>query len=114
MVLDPSLMAPKFRRVHRHEPRTADPAGDGLGGAGDEPVVGVHEIELVPVCELERELAHVSVHRADPADKRADVLGELRLADAVDDHAVALLLRRQAPAATRQHVDFDAVADKVL
>ena len=114
MVLHPALVAPELGGVDGHQPWLPDPAGERLGGAGDEPIVGVHQIEIVLVCELERQVAHVGVHRTDPPHEGGDILGELRLADAVDDHAMALLFGRQAPAATGQHVHLDAVIDEVL
>ena len=71
-----------------------EPAADSisarrvLGGAGDEPVVRVDEVELDPVAQLGGARVHVAVHRVDPAHERARVLRERRLAHPVDDHAV--------------------------
>jgi len=114
MVLHPTLMASKFGRVHRHQPRAPNPPGDRLGRPRDKPVVRVHEVELVLISQFERELAHVGVHRADPADESVHILRELGLADPVHDHPVALVLGRQATAATGQHVHLDPVGDEVL
>jgi len=74
----------------------------------------VDEIEFVSLAQLESELEHVRIHRLDPAHERVYVLGKLRLADAVHDDPVPLLLNRQASAAPGQHVHLDPVADQVL
>jgi hypothetical protein len=54
--------------------------------------MGVDEVELEPVTQLEAELEHVGVHLLYPADEREHVLGKLGLADAVHDDAVADLV----------------------
>ena len=54
------------------------------------------------------------VHRVDPAHERVHVLRVGRLAHAVHDHAVALLLGRQAPAAASEHVHLHALAHQLL
>ena len=45
VVLHPALVAAVLGRVDGHQPRAAAPARDRLGRAGDEPVVGVDEVE---------------------------------------------------------------------
>ena len=112
--LHPALVAAPLGRVHRGQPRTADLPRGKLRRAGDQPVVGVHEREIVLLAELVGELAHVGVHRLHPAHERARVLRELRLADAVHEDAVALLLERQPASAAREHVDLGAAGDEVL
>ena len=83
-------------------------------GAGDEPVVGVDEIEADPVGDLLAQLPHVLVHRVHPAHERLDVLGERRLREPVDDHPVTVLDRGQRTAATGEHMDLDTLGDEVL
>ena len=75
--------------------------------------MGVDEVEAA--AQLEPRRAHVVVHVVDPGDERVDVPArEVRLADAVDVHAVALLVRREVAPAAGDHVDLDAVADELL
>jgi hypothetical protein len=58
---------------------------------------------------------HVGVHALDPGDERVEVVArELRLTDAVDGHAVAVLDGGQPPAAAREHVHLVAVAHELL
>ena len=98
-------------RVHGHEPRAAEPPRELARRARDQPVVGVHEVEGERVAERGARRAHVVVHGVDPPHERVEVvLGELRLAHAVHGHAVAVLDRRQAPAAAREHVHLDPAA----
>ena len=114
VLLDPTLVAAVLGRVHRDEPWRAGLARDLLGGAGHEPVVRVDEVNAQLRRELSAELAHVGVHRRHPAHERLHVLGERRLAQAVDDDPVALLDCGQPVAAAGQHVDLDALGDEVL
>jgi hypothetical protein len=108
-------VAPELRGVHGDEPRAVEPAGELLGGGGHQPVVGVHEVEAQAVGQLAPGRAHVGVHGVDPADEGAQVvLRVLGLAQAMHDHAVAVLLGRQAPPAAREDVDLDALAHELL
>src|SRR5437763_10569957 len=52
VVLHPTLVATELRRVDGHEPGAADRAREALGGAGDQPVVRVHEVEVEPFAQL--------------------------------------------------------------
>ena len=80
---------------------------------GDEPVVRVHEVEAA--AELDARGQHVLVHVVDPGDERVEVvLREVGLAHAVHDHAVAVLDRRQPPAAAGDDVHLVAVAHELL
>jgi hypothetical protein len=90
VLVHPALVAAVLRGVHGHEPRHAPAAGELARGVGDEPVVGVDQVEAP--AELEPRGAHVRVHPVDPGDEGVDVAArELRLAHAVDGHAVAVL-----------------------
>ncbi len=75
MVLDPALVAAELGGVNGDEPGALDLARGQVGGAGDQPVVGVHEIELDPVAQVGGHRVHVGVHRLDPAHEGARVLG---------------------------------------
>jgi len=118
VVLDPALVSSVLRGVDGHQPRPVDLPGREVGGAGDQPVVRVHEIELDPLAQLGGERVHVAVHPVDPADERARVLGEFGSpsphADPVDDHAVLVGFGGQAAATTGEHMHLDAVADELL
>ena len=82
-------------------------------GRGDEPVVRVDEVEAA--AELGARGQHVLVHVLDPRDERVEVvLGEVRLAHAMDDDAVAILDRLQPPAAAGDDVHLVAVAHELL
>ena len=78
--------------------------------------MGVHEVEAA--AQLAPGRVQVAVHVVDPGDERVDVVArEVGLADAVDDHAVAILrvgAAGGAVAAAREHVDLGAVADELL
>ena len=50
MVLDPPLVAAELGGVDGDEPGALDLARGQLGGAGDQPVVGVDEIEVVALA----------------------------------------------------------------
>ena len=96
VLVDPALVAAVLGRVHGHEPRHAGVAGQLAGGAGDQPVVRVHEVGRDLLDQLRAGGAHVLVHVVDPGDERVEVvLGEVGLAHAVDDHAVAVLRERR-------------------
>ena len=115
VLVDPALVAAVLGRVDGHQPRHAGVAGELARRAGDQPVVRVDEVELELVDQLRAGRAHVLVHVVDPGDERVEVvLGEVRLAHAVDDHAVAVLLGREVPAAARQHVHLVALRDELL
>ena len=113
VLVDPALVAAVLGRVDGDEPRDPAPARELAGGRGDEPVVRVHEVE--PAAELRARGEHVLVHVVDPGDERVEVvLRELGLAHAVHVHAVALLVRGQAPAAARDDVHLVPVAHQLL
>ncbi len=103
-----------FSRVNRDEPRPVNRTSEALGRACYQPVVRVHHVELEPFTQFKSEPAHVGVHVLNPAYECLHVFGELRLADTVDDHAVAHVLPRQSSAASGQDVHVDALADEVL
>ena len=104
VLLHPALVAAVLGRVHGHQPRALEAPRELARRAGDQPVVGVHEVERDRVAERGAGRAHVVVHGVDPAHEGVEVvLRELRLAHAVDGHAVAVLdrlrgARRRAPA----------------
>ena len=114
VVLDPALMAAVFRCVDGDEPRPARAPGHTLGGAGHEPVVRVHDVELETVAQLGGQGEHVGVHGPDPAQEGIDVGRELGLAHAVDVDAVALLVSGQPAAGPGEHVDLHAVLHQML
>ena len=73
----------------------------------------VHEVEAA--AELGARGEHVLVHVVDPGDERVQVvLRELGLAHAVHGDAVAVLDRRQPPAAAGDDVDLVTVAHELL
>ena len=73
----------------------------------------MHEVEAA--AELDAGGEHVLVHVVDPRDERVEVVArEVRLADAVDDHAVAVLDRLELTAAAGDDVDLVAVAHELL
>ena len=96
VLVHPALVAAVLRRVDGDEPGQPPAAGELARGVGDEPVVGVDEVEAA--AELQPRGAHVRVHVVDPGDEGVDVAArELGLADAVDGDAVAVLLARPGP-----------------
>ncbi len=106
-------MAAVLGRVDRDQPRPPDPPGDPLGGARDEPVVRVDEVEARGPRELVAELAHVGVHRRPPSARTLSMsFGNGGSRTPVHDDAVALLAGRQLAAAAGQHVHFDPVAPR--
>ena len=108
-------MAAVLGRVHGHDPRDIRTAGELLGGTRDEPVVRMHEIEVVLGAERTPELEHVRVHRVDPAHERLDVaLGIRRLAHSVHGHAMTILGRAQPSTASRQYMHLEAVANELF
>ncbi len=92
VLVDPALVAAVLGRVDGDEPRDAPAPGQLARRGGDQPVVRVHEVEAA--AELDARGEHVLVHVVDPGDERVEVVArEVRLAHAVDDHAVAVLDR---------------------
>src|SRR5207248_5511083 len=59
VLLDPTLVAAVLGRVNRDQPRAADAARYGLSHAGYEPIVGVDDIEVESLAQLQRELPHI-------------------------------------------------------
>ena len=113
VLVDPALVAAVLGRVHGHQPRHAPPPGQRAPRRGDEPVVRVHEVEAA--AELGAGGQHVLVHVVDPRDEGVEVvLGELRLAHAMDHDAVAVLDGLEPPAAARDDVHLVPVAHQLL
>ncbi len=130
VLVDPSLVAAVLGRVHGHEPRHAGRAGEAAGGAGHQPVVGVHEVDVEALDQVRAGGAHVLVHVVDPRDEGVEVvLREVGLPHAVDRHAVAVLnvvaegdreeradrlAGETVSSASREDVDFGALGDELL
>ena len=95
VLVHPALVAAVLGGMDGRDPRPRRPPGDALGGAGDEPVVGVDEIEVQLVVELGAAPGHVLVHRRPPSAMNAlTSRGNGGCCDPMHDHAVALLARR--------------------
>ena len=110
MLVDPALVAAVLGRVDRHHQRAAEALGEVVAGVGDEPVVAVDEVEVEAVAELDARGQHVGVHVLDPGDELAEVARAARLAHAVHEHALAILVGGHALVATREDVDLHALA----
>src|SRR6185436_13759395 len=114
VLVDPALMAAVFGRVDRHREGAAEPLREVVPGDGDEPVVAVDDVEVVPVPQLDTRREHVRVHVLDPGDELAELARALRLADAVDLDAVHLFLGRRLLVAAREDVRLDTLLGEVL
>ena len=114
MLVHPALVAAVLGGVDRDHERRAEALRQVVAGGCHEPVVAVHDVEVVAVPHLDSRGEHVGVHVLDPGDELAEVARPLRLADPVDEDAALLLLRRILLAAAGEHVHVDALSRKVL
>ena len=114
VLVDPALVAAVLGGVDRRHQRRVEALGEVVAGVGDQPVVAVDEVEVVAVAELDPGGEHVRVHPLDPGDELAQVGRPLRLADAVDGDAAAVLLGGRLLAAAGQDVDLDVLLDQPL
>ena len=113
----PSPGGGRTRWRGRRRARPTDLPRDELRGAGHEPVVRVDEIELERARTAPpraRACGRSSRRPSARTRSRPWGTGIPGSPDAVDDHAVAVGLGRQAAAAARQHVHLDAVASELL
>ena len=83
-------------------------------GAGHEPVVAVHHVEVVVVAHLHPGGQHVGVHVLDPGHELAEVARALGLGHAVHHHALHLLLGGRVLDAAGQHVHLGALGHQAL
>ncbi len=90
----------------RHE-RRAGAVGQPLGGDGDQPVVAVDDVEVVLGQQLAPALQQVVVHPPDPLHELRQRGRVVRLAHAVDVHAMADLVERAMLPGAGEDVDFD-------
>jgi hypothetical protein len=74
----------------------------------------VDDVEVVAVAHLHAGGKHVRVHVLDPGDELAQVARALRLADAVDQHPLTLVLGRVLLAAAREHVHVHVPSGQAL
>ena len=114
VLVHPALVAAVLGGVDRDHERRAEALGQVVAGAGHEPVVAVHHVEVVAVAHLHPGGQHVRVHVLDPGHELAEVARALGLADAVDQHAAGLLLGRVLLAPARDHVHVDVLGRQVL
>jgi hypothetical protein len=112
--VDPALVTAELGGVNGDEPGPSDRPRERLGGAGHEPVVRVHQVEVEALAQLGAQHPHVGVHRVHPANEGVHVLGVGGLPDAVDDHPVPVLLGGQPAAAAGEHVHLCAIAHQLL
>jgi hypothetical protein len=108
VLVHPALVPPVLGGVDRGHERGREPASQVVAGHGDEPVVPVHEVEVVAVPELDARGEHVGVHPLDPGDELAEVGGSLRLTHAMDRDARHGFLGGRLLTAAGEHVDVDA------
>ena len=73
VLVDPALVAAVLGRVDRDHERAAEALGEVVAGDRDEPVVAVHDVEVVAVAELDAGGQHVGVHVLDPGDELAEL-----------------------------------------
>ena len=114
VLLDPALVAAVLGGVDRHDERAAEAVGEVVARDGHQPVVAVDEVEVVAVAELHPGGEHVRVHVLDPGDELAELARPARLADAVDEHAVHVLLGRGLLEGSRQDMNLDVLLDELL
>jgi hypothetical protein len=100
--------------VDRDHERAAEALGQVVAGDRHEPVVSVHDVEGVPVPDLDAGRQHVRVHVLDPGHELAQVAGALGLPHAVDHDALELLLGRRLLEAAGQDVHVHVLRRKVL
>ena len=114
VLVHPALVAAVLGGVDRDHERGAEAVGQVVAGRGHEPVVAVHDVEVVAVAHLHPGGQHVGVHALDPGHELAELARPLGLAHAVDHHAVHLLLGRRLLAAAGQHVNVHVLRRQVL
>ena len=108
-------MAAVLGGVDGRDERRADAVGQPLGGHCDQPVVAVDDVEVVLCDELAPALQQVVVHAPDPLHELRQRGRIVRLAHAVDVHAVADLVQRTVLAGAGEDVDLDVfVGDQRL
>ena len=77
--------------------------------------MAVDEVEVEAVAELDAGGQHVGVHVLDPGDELPEVARAGRLAHAVDEDALELVLGRHALVAAREDVDLQVLdGDQLL
>ena len=114
VLVDPALVAAVLGGVDRDHQRAAEALGEVVAGVGHEPVVPVHHVEVVAVAHLHAGGQHVGVHVLDPGDELGELARALGLADAVDHHALQLLLGRRLLEPAREHVHLGVLRHEVL
>ena len=112
MPLDPALVAAELGGVDGGEVREPRLPRQGAGGAGHEPVVTVHDVEVVARGERAAGREHVVVHRLDEGHELVEVARRARAGNAVHAHAGAPSGVALAPA--REDVDGHPEADERL
>ncbi len=112
VLVDPALVPSELGGVNRRQVRQARPAGQRVGGLGDQPVVAVDQVDVVDQLDAARD--HVGVHPVDPGQERVEVARGRGLAHAMDLDALHDLLDRRRRAAAREDADLDALADEPL
>ena len=113
VLVHPALVAAVLGGVDRHHQRAAEALGQMVAGHRHEPVVPVDHVEVVAVPDLHAGGEHVGVHVLDPGHELGQVARALGLADAVDHHALDLLLGGSSwPAG--EHVHLDVLGRQVL
>ena len=88
--------------------------GEVVAGHGDEPVVAVDEVEVVPLAELVAGGEHVGVHLLDPGDEPVRSVGQLGSRTRWTLTPPTISSGGDSSLAARQHVDLDALADERL
>jgi hypothetical protein len=116
VTLDPTLMTAVLGRMDRRQVRQPQALREAGGGARDEPVMAVREVEREPAAKLAAGDVHVRVHALDPGEEGVELARRALLRDAVHAHPAELLLPagfgprtggRDLAAAARQHVHVD-------